>query len=105
MPFSLQKFVLHRPSYVHWKRGQCSIKGSKINCPLFVIYKTYSEFFLWKITTFAAKIVYKINEKKYITLGKPVTPYFKCPNIARIGPHDKMFPEFDHKHYGKDCFH
>ena len=53
-------------SDVHWKREQCSIKGGKINCPLFVTDKTYSEFFLWKITTFAVKIEYKIDEKNIL---------------------------------------
>lgn len=92
-------------SDVHWKRRQCSIAGSKIECPLFVTYKTYSEFFLWKISTFAIKIVYKIDRKTYITVDKPVTPYFKCPNIVRVGPHDKMFPASDHKHDDVDCSH
>lgn len=60
---------------------------------------------MWKITTFAVKIGYKINGKEYITIDRSVTPYFKCPNIARIGPHDKMFPESDQKHDGQDCSH
>ena len=89
----------------HWQRGQCNVTGSIIKCPLFSTYKTYSEFFLWKVTTFAVKIAYKINEKEYITADRPVTPYFKCPNIGRIGPHDKMFPKSDHKHDGQDCSH
>ena len=92
-------------SDIHWRQGRCNVTGSKIECPLFKTYKTYSEFFLWKITTFGVKIGYKINAKEYVTQGKPVTPYFKCPEIARIGPHNKMFPKSDHKHDGEDCSH
>ena len=92
-------------SDIHWRRGRCNVTGSEIECPLFKTYKTYSEFFLWKITTFGVKIGYKINEKEYVTPDKPVTPYFKCHEIARIGPHDKMFPESDHEHNVDDCSH
>lgn len=74
-----------------WKRGQCNITGSEIECPLFQTYKTYSKFFLWKITTIAVKIAYEVNGTEYITVDRPVTPYFKCLDIARIGPDDKMF--------------
>ena len=73
-------------SDIHRKRGCCKITVSKIECALFKTYKTYLEFFLWKNTTFGVKIVYKINKKEHGTADKPVTPYFKCPDIARIDP-------------------
>lgn len=110
-PYSLicesayQNLFCTNTSDIHWRQGHCNITGSKIECPLFKTYKTYSEFFLWKITTFGVKIGYKINANEYVTQDKPVTPYFKCPEIARIGPHNKMFPKSDHKHHGEDCSH
>ena len=82
----------------HWKRGQCNITGSEIECPLFKTFNVYSKFFLWKITTFAVKIMYEVNGTEYVTVDRPVTPYFNCPDIARIGPDDKMFSESDKKH-------
>ena len=85
-----------------WKRGICNIVGNKIICPLFEIYKTYSKFFLWKIVTFVIKVEYKINGTKYTTASKSITPYFKCPDIARIGPHSKMFLKSVNKHNKKD---
>ena len=86
-----------------WKRSICNIVGNKIKCPLFETYKTYSKFFFWKITTFVIKVEYKINGTKYITASKSLTPYFKCPDIARIGPHSKMFLKSVGKHNKKDC--
>ena len=88
-----------------WKRVKCNIVDNIIECPLFETYKTYSEFFMWKISTFTIKIAYNISGKEYCTFDKPVTPYFKCSNIARIGPHDKIFIESDHKHGAEDCLH
>ena len=89
----------------NWKRVKCSIIDNRIECPLFKTYKTYPEFFMWKISTFAVKIAYNVSGKEYCTFDRPVTPYFKCSNIARIGPHDEMFIESDHKHGVDDCLH
>ena len=86
-----------------WKQGQCLVGASGINCPLFQTYESYSVFMLWKITTFIVKIGYTINGKEYITIDRPITPFFKCTDIAKIGPKDKMFPNLSHKKDGRDC--
>ena len=87
-----------------WKRGKCSVIGKRFECPLYETYETYTQFFTWKITTFVVKIEYTVNGRKNVTVEKPVTPYFKCPNIGSIGSHDKMFPKKDHKHNPDDCW-
>ena len=87
-----------------WKRRKCNIVGKRFECPLYDTYETYTQFFTWKITTFVVKIEYSVNGEKNVTVEKPVTPYFKCPNIGSIGSHDKMFPKLDHKHDPDDCW-
>ena len=32
--------------------------------------------------------------KEYITIDRPITPYFRCTDIAKIGPKYKMFLQF-----------
>lgn len=107
-------------SDVHRKREQCSIKRSKINCPLFVTDKTYSEFFLWNITTFAVKIVYKIDEKNIllytdqshhissVLISQELVHMIRCfPNLitskmAKIVPTKKIyfvFPLYLHMNF------
>ena len=84
---SYENLFCTETSDAHWQRSQWNITGCIIECPLFRSYKTSSKFFLWKIT-FSVKIGYKINYKECVTIDRPVTSYFKCPNIARTGPHE-----------------
>ena len=94
--------LLWNVSELHWKRHKCNIAGRKIECPLFKQFKTYSDFMLWKTTTFLIKIVYEVNGTEFVTLSRPVTPYLHCRNSTRIVPNDKMF-KLDQNHNRKCC--
>ena len=81
-----------------WKKIPCTTTKDNIECPLYGHYKTYSEFFSWKISTYVVKIVYTIDGKEHITKDSPISPHFRCKDIGRIDPHHEMFPVQDHIH-------
>ena len=56
-----ENLVCTKTTDADWKQGQCLVGGSEIECPLFETNQTYSDFMLWKITTFIVKIGYTIN--------------------------------------------
>lgn len=86
-----------------WKRGSCNVTRKAFECPLYGKYRSYSQFFLWQITTFVIKIAYQLQGKEFITESKAVTPYFKCSDVSSIGPHHAMFIVQNQTHSKGDC--
>ena len=88
-----------------WKRAPCNISQHNIECPLYGEYESYSQFFAWKISTYAVRFVYQLDGKQHISEDRVFTPYLQCHDISSIGPHDKMFKTIDHTHPDGDCRH
>ena len=64
-------------------------------CPLFPKFKSYFDFFKWKISTMAVKIVvfYDTYQEIFATVPRSVSPLFTCPDIRSIQERDKIFDE------------
>lgn len=76
-----------------WKQSFCRLENDAFECPLFPKFKTYSDFFKWKIATISVKItvIYDMYQETFTTVSRSVTPLYTCPDIGSIQENDELF--------------
>lgn len=76
-----------------WKRSLCRYENDIFECPLFAKFKSYFDFFKWKLSTTVVKIIliYDIYQTTFTTIPGSVSPLFTCENIRSIQENDEMF--------------
>ena len=76
-----------------WMQSFCKLENGTFECPLFPKFKTYSDFFKWKIATMSIKItvIYDMYQTTFTTVSRSVTPLYTCPDISSIQENDELF--------------
>ena len=76
-----------------WKRSLCRYENDVFECPLFAKFKSYFDFFKWKLSTTVVKIIliYNIYQTTFTTIPGSVSPLFTCENIRSMQENDEMF--------------
>ena len=76
-----------------WERSFCRLESDIFKCPLFPKFKSYFDFFKWKISTMAVKVVvfYGKYQEIFATVSRSVSPLFTCTDIRSVQEDDKIF--------------
>ena len=75
------------------KRSLCRYENDVLECPLFPKFKSYFDFFKWKLSTTVVKIIliYDMHQPTFTTIPRSVSPLFTCTNIRSIQENNEMF--------------
>ena len=78
-----------------WKQSFCRLETDAFECPLFPKFKSYFDFFKWKISTMAVKIVvfYDTYQETFSTVPRSVSPLFTCQDIRSVQEGNEIFDE------------
>ena len=78
-----------------WKQSFCRLENDAFERPLFPKFKSYFDFFKWKISTMAVKIVvfYDTYQETFSTVPRSVSPLFTCQDIRSIQEGNEIFDE------------